>query len=407
MDKVVERFLQYVKYDTQSDPESQSCPSTRGQLALAQVLAQELEDIGLEDVTLDDNGYVMATLPANVNRATKTVGFIAHMDTSPDAPGKDVRPIMIEDYDGGDIPINQEKGMVLSPKEFPDLLNYKGETLIVTDGTTLLGADNKAGIAEIITAMEYLVAHPELPHGEVKVAFTPDEEIGRGADYFDVTKFKADFAYTVDGGPLGELEYENFNAASAKIKILGRSVHPGTAKGIMISSMLVAMELNSLLPVGQRPEHTENYEGFIHLVDIDGNVDQTKLHYIIRDHSAELFAGKKEVLHDIVGFLNKKYGPQTVALEITDSYYNMKEKIEPVMEIIHLAREAMESLGVEPIISPIRGGTDGALLSFMGLPCPNIFTGGHNFHGRFEYIPTGSMKKAVQVILKIIELNSK
>lgn len=407
LDKVTARFLRYVKYDTQSDPESTSCPSSQGQLIFAQALARELAEIGLSDVSLDGNGYVMATLPANSKRKVKTVGFIAHMDTSPDAPGKNVNPAIIESYAGGDIPLNPGKQMFLSPKDYPALSSYVGETLIVTDGTTLLGADNKAGVAAIVTAMERLIAQPELEHGPVKIAFTPDEEIGRGADLFDVEKFNADFAYTVDGGPVGELEYENFNAAGATIKINGTSVHPGAAKSIMVSSLLVAMELQSLLPVGQRPEFTENYEGFYHLVEMRGNVDRTRLQYIIRDHSAELFKQKKEFLRAAVAFLNSKYGPGTVELEIVDSYFNMKEIIEPVMEIIDLARSAMEALGIEPKISPIRGGTDGARLSFMGLPCPNIFTGGHNFHGRYEYIPVKSMEKAVATIIKIIELNSK
>jgi tripeptide aminopeptidase len=349
----------------------------------------------------------MATLPSNLDREVKTIGFIAHMDTSPDASGESVKPALVENYNGGDILLNREKNIILSPKDYPDMQDYIGETLIVTDGTTLLGADDKAGIAEIITAMEYLTAHPEIPHGEIKVAFTPDEEIGRGADFFDVAKFNADFAYTVDGGPLGELEYENFNAASAKITVWGRNVHPGSAKNIMINSMLIAMELNSLLPVAERPEFTEHYEGFIHLTNISGDVEGTKLHYIVRDHSKELFTRKKEIIQEAVNFLNKKYGPGTVDLQITDSYYNMKEKIEPVFEIVKLAQKAMEAAGVKPRITPIRGGTDGARLSFMGLPCPNLFTGGHNYHGRFEYIPVDSMKNAVDVVVKIVELNSK
>lgn len=407
MNRVVERFLKYVQINTQSDPETETCPSTKNQLALGEEIVKDLREIGLTDASMDPNGYVMATLPSNLNREVKTIGFIAHMDTSPDASGESVKPALVEHYNGGDILLNREKNIILSPKDYPDILDYAGETLIITDGTTLLGADDKAGIAEIITAMEYLVAHPEISHGKIKVAFTPDEEIGRGADFFDVEKFNADFAYTVDGGPLGELEYENFNAASAKITVWGRNVHPGSAKNIMINSMLIAMELNSLLPVAERPEYTEHYEGFIHLTDISGDVEDTKLHYIVRDHSKELFTRKKEIIQEAVNFLNKKYGPGTVELQLTDSYYNMKEKIEPVFEIVKLAQKAMEAAGVKPRITPIRGGTDGARLSFMGLPCPNLFTGGHNYHGRFEYIPVDSMKKAVDVILKIVELNSK
>lgn len=407
MEKVVERFLRYAMIDTQSDPESATCPSTEKQLDLARVLVEELQEIGMEDVSLDENGYVMATLPANVEREIPTIGFIAHMDTSPDMSGTNVRPTFVENYDGGDIILNQKKNIILSPADFPDLKDYVGETLITTDGTTLLGADDKAGIAEIVTAMEYLLAHPEIEHGEIKIAFTPDEEIGRGADLFDVKKFNAAFAYTLDGGPLGELEYENFNAASANIRIQGRNVHPGSAKNKMINSMLIAMELNSLLPPAERPEHTEHYEGFIHLTNISGDVEETKLQYIIRDHSRELFEKKKKVLEGAVDFLNLKYGPGTVGLELKDSYYNMREKIEPVMEIVELAKRAMQEVGVTPIISPVRGGTDGARLSYMGLPCPNIFTGGHNYHGKYEYIPVNSMKKAVEVILKIVEIHSR
>lgn len=406
MDKVVERFLRYAQIDTESDPDSETCPSTEKQLDLAKVLVEELRNIGLSDVSLDENGYVMATLPVNVDRKIKTIGFIAHMDTSPDMSGKDVRPTLVE-YQGGAIVLNREENIVLSPSEFPDIKDYVGETLITTDGTTLLGADNKAGIAEIITAMEYLIAHPEIEHGEIRIAFTPDEEIGRGADRFDVEKFNATFAYTVDGGPLGELEYENFNAATAKVRVRGRNVHPGTAKNKMINSLHIAMELNSMLPAIERPEHTEGYEGFIHLMSINGDVEETRLQYIIRDHCRELFEKKKKVLEEAVDFLNAKHGANTVELEVKDSYYNMKEMIEPVMEIIELAKKAMKEAGVTPRITPVRGGTDGARLSYMGLPCPNLFTGGHNFHGRYEYIPVKAMDKAVEVIVKIIELHSK
>ena len=407
MNRVVERFMRYVQMDTQSDPESDTCPSTEKQLVLGRELVRELEEIGLAHVSMDGNGYVMGTLPANVDRDVETIGFIAHMDTSPDASGENVRPSLVENYAGGAIVLNQEKKIVLSPDDFPDLKAYIGETLITSDGTTLLGADNKAGIAEIITAMEYLVAHPEIEHGEVKIAFTPDEEIGRGADLFPLEKFKAAFAYTVDGGPLGELEYENFNAASAKINVWGRNVHPGSAKNIMINSMLIAMELNSMLPAAERPEYTEDYEGFFHLTNISGTVEETNLQYIIRDHSKALFAQKKRVMEKAVNFLNLKYGSGTIELQLTDSYYNMKEKIEPVIGIVELAKKAMEQVGVTPTITPIRGGTDGASLSYKDLPCPNLFAGGHNYHGRFEYIPVNSMKKAVEVIVKIIELHSR
>lgn len=406
MDKVVKRLLRYAQVDTQSDPESATCPSTEKQMDLARILVEELTEIGLKEVSLDENGYVMANLPANVDREIPTIGFIAHMDTSPDMSGTNVCPAIVENYDGGDIVLNEKMNVVLSPADFPDLKDYVGENLITTDGTTLLGADNKAGIAEIITAMELLIQHPEIEHGEISVAFTPDEEIGRGADLFDLKKFNAAFAYTVDGGPLGELEYENFNAASAKIRIQGRNVHPGSSKNTMVNSMLIAMELNSLLPPAERPEYTDHYEGFTHLTNINGDVEETKLQYIIRDHSRELFDKKKSVMLKAVDFLNLKYGAGRVELELKDSYYNMREKIEPVMEVVDLAKAAMEQVGVTPRITPVRGGTDGARLSYMGLPCPNLFTGGHNYHGKYEYIPVNSMKKAVDVILKIVETHS-
>ncbi|WP_408641315.1 peptidase T [Serpentinicella alkaliphila] len=405
MNNVVERFIRYVKFDTKSDPESQSCPSTNNQLNLGKELVNELKRLGLSDVSMDTNGYVMATLPSNIEKACPTIGFIAHMDTSPDISGENVKPQFIESYNGGDIELNKEKNIILSPSDFPDLKNYIGDTLITTDGTTLLGADNKAGIAEIITAMEYLIMKPEIKHGTVKIAFTPDEEIGRGADLFDVKKFNADFAYTIDGGPIGELEYENFNAAGAKIIIKGRNVHPGSSKNKMKNSISIAMELANMLPQNEKPEHTENYEGFFHLNDFNGNVEETTLKYIIRDHNKYLFEKKKSIITEAVSFLNKKYGEGTIHLVLKDQYYNMKEKIEPVFEIVELAKKAMEEVGVEPMITPVRGGTDGARLSYMGLPCPNIFTGGHNFHGKFEFIPISSMSKAVEVILKIIELN--
>ena len=403
MNKLLTRFLNYVKYETTSDESATCVPSTSNQYKFAKLLGKELEDIGLSHVSVDENGYVMGTLPSNIKESVPTIGFVAHMDTSPDMSGKNVMPKIISNYDGKDIVLNVEKDIIMSIKDFPDLQNYIGKDLITTDGTTLLGADNKAGIAEIVSAVEYLIENPNIPHGTIKVAFTPDEEIGRGADYFDVGKFGADFAYTVDGGPVGELEYENFNAATARISIQGRNVHPGTAKNVMINSILVALELNSMLPVNERPEYTEGYEGFYHLMSFDGSVEKTEIGFIIRDHSMEKYESKKETLTKAVEFLNHKYG-NIVNLEITDSYYNMKEKILPVMYIVDIAKKAMEDLGIQPLIKPIRGGTDGARLSYMGLPCPNIFTGGHNYHGKFEYIPTFAMEKSVDTILKIIEL---
>lgn len=405
MSRVMNRFLRYIKFETTSDESSNTIPSTKKQLEFAKILGAELEEIGLKDVSVDDNGYVMATLPSNMEKKVPTIGFIAHMDTSPDMSGKNVEPKIIKDYDGNNIVLNEEKNIILSVDDFPDIKNYIGETIITTDGTTLLGADNKAGVAEIITAIEYLINNPEIPHGTIKIGFTPDEEIGRGADHFDVEKFNADFAYTIDGGPIGELEYENFNAASAKISIQGTNIHPGTAKNMMINSMLIGMELNSMLPANERPEYTENYEGFYHLVRFNGSVEKTEMAYIIRDHDMDKFNSKKKIMEKIVEFLNYKYD-NIITLNIEDSYYNMKKKIEPVMEIIQLAKRAMEELDITPIISPIRGGTDGARLSYMGLPCPNLFTGGHNYHGKYEYIPVSSMEKAVELILKIIELNS-
>ncbi|MCK5822577.1 MAG: peptidase T [Bacteroidales bacterium] len=404
MNKLLDRFIKYVKIDTQSDENSKFCPSTNKQLTLANELVNELKNIGLQDVSLDENGYVMATLPANIEKKVSTIGFIAHMDTSPDMTGTNVNPRIIENYDGEDIVLNNEKNIILSPKDFPQLKNYVGQTLITTDGNTLLGADDKAGIAEIITAFELLINNPEIKHGTVKVGFTPDEEIGRGADLFDVEKFKADFAYTVDGGELGELEYETFNAAEAKINIAGLNIHPGVAKGKMINSILVAIELNSMLPKNQKPEYTTGYEGFFHLLDFQGSVDNTKLKYIIRDFDREKFENKKLLISDAVKFLNSKYGKDIIDLEINDQYYNMKEKIVPVIEIVETAKKAMLEVGIEPKIFPVRGGTDGSKLSFMGLPTPNIFTGAHNYHGRFEYVPIQTMEKAVEVIVKIVEL---
>ncbi|MCF6460146.1 peptidase T [Clostridium sp. Cult3] len=406
MSKVLNRFLKYVKYETTSDEYSTTTPSTKNQLKFAKVLGKELEELGLKDVSVNDKGYIMATLPSNIEKKIPTIGFIAHMDTSPDMSGKDISPNIIEDYDGKDIVLNEEKDIILSVDDFPEIKNYVGKTIITTDGTTLLGADDKAGIAEIITAIEYLIENPNIPHGTIKIAFTPDEEIGRGADHFDVDKFDADFAYTVDGGPIGELEYENFNAATANISIQGSNIHPGTAKGKMVNSILIGMELHSMLPINERPEYTEGYEGFYLLDDFVGNVEETKMSYIIRDHDMGKFNKKKKALEKIVEFLNYKY-TNKIELKIEDSYYNMKEKIVPVMEIVDIAKRAMEAVNIEPIISPIRGGTDGARLSYMGLPCPNIFTGGHNYHGKYEYIPVPSMEKAVEVILKIIELYAK
>lgn len=404
MSKVVDRFINYVKFDTKSEDESNTVPTTASQLLLGEELKKELEAMGMQNVSLDNNGYVMATLPANTDKNIPVIGFIAHMDTSPDMSGKDVKPKFVENYDGKDIILNSERRVVLSPKDFPELKQYIGKTLITTDGTTLLGADDKAGVAEIISAMEYLINNPQIPHGTIKVAFTPDEEVGRGANHFDVQKFGADFAYTIDGGEIGELEYENFNAAGAQIKINGRNVHPGSAKNKMKNAILIAMELNSMLPVFEVPMYTEGYEGFYHLCDISGSVEEASMEYIIRDHHKECFEQKKGRIGKIVAYLNEKYGDNTVELILKDQYFNMKEQVEPVIHVVDNAKKAMEEVGVVPKVQPIRGGTDGARLSYMGLPCPNIFTGGHNFHGKFEYIPIESMEKAVEVILKIIEI---
>lgn len=401
---VVKRFLDYVKIDTQSNENTINCPSTEKQFSLAKLLVKQLEEIGLKEISLNKNGYVMATLPGNIDNDFPVVGFIAHMDTSPDMSGENVKPRIVENYDGRDIVLNEKENIRLSPNDFPELKNYIGQTLITTDGTTLLGADDKAGIAEIISAIKYLNEHPEIKHGTIKIGFTPDEEIGRGADLFDVQKFGADFAYTLDGGEIGELEYENFNAALATITVSGRNVHPGTGKDKMINSIHLAKELDSILPVFQRPEHTEKYEGFYHLIDFKGDVEQTVFRYIIRDHDRDKFEEKKQILSKSVDLLNLKYGNNRFALEMKDQYYNMKEKIEPVLHIIEIAKRAMKEVGVEPNVKPIRGGTDGARLSYMGLPTPNIFTGGHNYHGRYEYIPVESMQKAVEVIVKIVQI---
>jgi tripeptide aminopeptidase len=404
MKTVTERFLSYAKIDTQSDESSQSCPSSEKQWDLARKLVKELEEIGMEEITIDDHAYIMATLPSNIDKKVPVIGFISHMDTSPDMSGKNVNPQIIENYDGGDIELNKELNMVLSPKDFPELLFYKGQDIITTDGTTLLGADDKAGIAEIMTAMDYLIRNPEIKHGKIRVGFTVDEEIGRGADKFNVKKFGADVAYTLDGGQIGELEYENFNAALAKVKVQGRNVHPGTAKNQMINAILLGMEFNAMLPVDQRPEYTKDYEGFFHLIDYNGQVEHTTFRYIIRDHDLDKFNDKKKLIQDCAEFMNHKYGAGKVSVELVDQYFNMREKVEPVKYIVDIAEEAMLAVGIEPIKKPIRGGTDGSKLSYMGLPCPNIFAGGHNFHGKYEYVPIQSMEKSVEVITKIAEL---
>lgn len=402
MSSVVERLIKYVKFDTKSDENSNTIPSTANQLVLAKELVKELQELKLADVSVDSNGYVMATLPANIDKKVPTIGFIAHMDTSPDMSGTNVNPKFIENYDGKDIKLNDE--VTLSTVDFPELKDYVGETLITTDGTTLLGADDKAGIAEIMTAVEYLVNHPEVPHGTIKIGFTPDEEVGRGAHHFDVEKFNADFAYTMDGGAIGELEYENFNAAAAKVTISGRNVHPGYAKNKMVNSVLIANEFISMMPENETPQTTEGYEGFYHLNSIEGNVEKTVLSYIIRDFDKASFENRKQFIKDVTDKLNKKYGNK-IAIEIKDQYRNMKEKIEPVKYVVDNAVKAMEAVGVKPLVRPIRGGTDGATLSFMGLPTPNIFAGGLNFHGKFEYVPVSSMEKAVEVILKLVDIN--
>ena len=403
MNSLVERFLKYVQIDTDSNPESNACPSSEIQWDLAKVIIEDLKALGMEDITLDENCYIMATLPANCDEDIPAIGFIAHMDTAPSYNGRGVKPRIVENYNGEDIVLNSEENVVLSPKDFAHMKNYIGQDLIVTDGSSLLGADDKAGIVEIIEAIKYLKEHPEIKHGVIKVGFTPDEEIGRGADLFDVKKFDCKFAYSVDGGELGELEYENFNAASATVKIEGRDIHPGSAKNSMINSIMIAMELNAMLPCDQRPEHTENYEGFFLLDELTGTVENTKMEYIIRDHSMRKFNEKKIIIKDAVQYLAKKYKDAKIEIEVKDSYYNMREKIEPVMYIIDLAKKSMEELEIAPNIRPIRGGTDGARLSYRGLACPNLFTGGHNFHGRFEYICIQSMEKARDLIVKIAE----
>ena len=398
-----ERFLKYVSFDTQSDENSDSYPSTAKQLALLEYLAEEMRGMGLTEVEMDKYGYVMGTVPATKGYEHKPVlGFIAHVDTSPDMSGADVKPQIIENYDGGDVKLNSRVTMAV--KEFPEMAFYRGNTLITTDGTTLLGADDKAGVAEIMTAAEYLITHPEIPHGKIRIGFTPDEELGRGVDHFDVERFGAEFGYTVDGGLEGELEYENFNAASAKFAIHGRSIHPGHAKDKMLNALQVACEINYMLPVCQRPEHTEGYEGFYHLVGMGGGLENAEICYIVRDHSRPKFDAKKQFVRDIADFLNKKYGEGTVELILKDQYYNMREKVEPHPEVIGKAVTAMEMAGVKPIIKPIRGGTDGSRLSYMGLPCPNLFTGGLNFHGKFECISLDAMQKAAKTIVNLAKL---
>ena len=401
--KLLSRFLKYVQIDTQSNENSDTFPSTQKQFNLANLLVEELNQLGLFDVNCDKFGYVTATLPSNTEKTIPTIAFLAHVDTAPDMSGKNVKPQIFENYDGSDLVLNKDLNIVLSTQEFPELKNYVKQTIITTSGDTLLGADDKAGIAEIMTALEYMVNTPEFKHGTIKVAFTPDEEIGKGVDYFDIKKFAADYAYTLDGGPIGELEYENFNAAGAIIKIQGLNIHPGSAKGKMINAILVASELNDMLPVEQRPELTDGYEGFFHIVKFNASVENAEIQYIIRDHCNEKFMQKKQLIQDVVAFINKKYNRPVASLKLKDQYFNMREKIVPVFHIVEQVKQAMIELDIVPIIKPIRGGTDGARLSYMGLPCPNIFTGGHNYHGKYEFIPLESMEKAVRVILKTIE----
>ena len=404
MTTVKERFLKYVKVNTKSKQDVETIPSTPEQFNLARLLVEEMMAMGLEEVSLDDHCYVMATLPANTPKKIPTIGFIAHVDTSPDMSGEGVNAQIIHKYDGGEIVLNRESGLVMTPEMFPELAKYKGQEIITTDGTTLLGVDDKAGVAAILTAMETLIQHPEIKHGKIRIAFTPDEEVGKGANLFDVKKFGAEFAYTVDGGEIGELEYETFNAAQGVVTVKGRNVHPGSAKNKMLNSMLVAMEFNAMLPVNERPEFTEKREGFIHLVGIEGSVELTKMGYILRDHDRAIFEKRKKVFLAAADFLNGRYGAGTVEASATDIYYNMREKIEPVYHIVELASDAMKSLGIDPIIVPVRGGTDGSRLSYMGLPCPNIFTGGLYAHGKYECVPTQSLEKVAEVVVKIISL---
>ena len=401
---ITDRFLKYVSFTTTSDENTNMTPSTPGQMIFAKYLVEELASIGLKEIELDRNGYIMATLPANTDKAVPTIGFIAHMDTSPDMSGKNVKARVLMNYDGENIVLNKEKDVIFETDKYPEILQYKGQDIVITDGTTLLGADDKAGLAEIVTAMEYLIAHPEIKHGKIRVGFTPDEEIGQGADHFDVAKFNAEWAYTMDGGEIGELEYENFNAAGAKITFNGLNVHPGYAYHKMRNSMRIAQEFVGMLPRWETPEHTQDYEGFYHLTSMEGTVEKSMLNYIIRDHDRDRFERrKKEIIH-LVNKINAEFGEGTATIDIKDQYYNMREKVEQVMHVVDLAFEALEAVGVKPNVKPIRGGTDGSRLSYMGLPCPNIFAGGHNFHGRFEYVPVQSMEKAMMVVVKIAEL---
>jgi len=401
---LIRRLTAYAQVDTQSDDSSDTCPSTEGQWTLARMLAEELKSIGMQDVTINGNGYVMATLPANTDKEVPVIGFLAHMDTATEFTGKGVKPQVVERYDGKDIVLNEAQRIVLSPRDFPDLARYVGHTLITTDGTTLLGADDKAGIAEIMTAMDYLLRHPEIKHGKIRVAFTPDEEIGRGPHRFDVAAFGAEYAYTMDGGPLGELQYESFNAAAAKITFKGKNVHPGTAKDKMINSIKLAMELHNRLPADEAPERTEGYEGFFHLLSFQGDVEETVLRYIIRDFDRQRFEARKALISSLVDEMRAKVGAERIELELKDQYFNMREKIEPVRHIVDIAKQAMENLGIRPDVKPIRGGTDGSQLSYMGLPTPNIFTGGENYHGRYEYVSVDDMVKATSVIIEIARL---
>ncbi|PAE17774.1 peptidase T [Virgibacillus sp. 7505] len=401
---LIDRLSTYAKVDTQSNEDVETTPSTPGQLELANMLVDELKQIGMEEVTIDENGYVMATLPATTDKDVPVIGFMAHVDTATDFTGKNVNPQVIENFDGNDITLNEKLDVVLSAAEFPELPGYKGHTLMTTDGTTLLGADNKAGIAEIMTAMEYLIQHPEIKHGKIRVAFTPDEEIGRGPHKFDVEAFGATYAYTMDGGPLGELEYENFNGAQAKVTFNGNNVHPGTAKNKMVNSMKIAMEFHAKLPEDEAPEYTEGREGFFHLLSIQGDVEQTKLQYILRDHDRDKFEAKKALFEEITAEIKAEYGDRSIQLDMHDQYYNMREKIEPVMEIVDIASDAMKRLNIEPVIKPIRGATDGSQISYKGLPTPNVFTGGENYHGKFEYISVDNMEKATKVIIEIAKL---
>lgn len=399
---VLERFLTYIKVPTTSNEANPNCPSTENQLVLGQMLVDELLAMGIKDAAMDDNGYVMATIPSNIEKDVATIGFISHLDTAPDLTTVNIQPRIVEAYDGKAITLNEAKNIVLSPEDFPGMLDYVGQDLVVTDGLTLLGADDKAGVSEIMTAADYFMSNPDVPHGTIKIGFTPDEEIGRGANKFDVAKFGADFAYTLDGGPIGELEFESFNANNTHVTIHGRNVHPGSAKDRMINALEIAQELNSMLPKAERPQYTSGYEGFFHLHNLNGSVEEAKLFYLLRDHDTEKFEQRKAIFRSAVDHLNTIYGPGTVEADMKDMYFNMGEKIEPVYEIVDIAKNVMLDLEIEPIITPIRGGTDGARLSFMGLPCPNIFAGGHNFHGKHEFVPVPSMEKAVEVIKGIV-----